>query len=134
MALSFDSTLRSTRQDQITSAVGASGRLKIYDATGGTPANVGTALTTQVLLVDLPLSATMAAAAAAGVLTFNAITTTNAAATGTAAFFRVTTSAGVAKAQGTVGTSGSDLNLNTTAIVSGGPVAISSAAWTDGNP
>lgn len=133
MALSLTTTLRNNRLDQITSAIGASGRLKIYDATGGVPANVGTALGTQVLLADLACSATFAAGAAAGVLTANAITQANAAATGTAAFFRITTSGGTAVAQGTVGTSGADLNLNTTSIVSGGPVSVTSLTVTEAN-
>lgn len=133
MALSLTTTLRNNRLDQITTAVGASGRLKIYDATGGVPANVGTALGTQVLLADLPCSATFAAAAAAGALTLNAITTTNAAASGTAAFFRITTSGGTAVFQGTVGTSGADLNFNTVSFASGGPVQITSFVVNEAN-
>jgi hypothetical protein len=35
--------------------------------------------------------------------------------------------------QGTVSTSGADLNLNTTSIVIGGPVAVTSWTLTDGN-
>jgi hypothetical protein len=133
MALTYTTAVKNAKLDQITSQVGTSGRLKIYDATGGTPANAGTALGSQVLLADLPLSATFAPASSGGVLTANAITNANAAATGTAAFFRLTTSGGTAIAQGSVGTSGSDLNLNTTSIVSGGPVAVSSLTITSGN-
>ena len=127
MALQFDTTLRNNMLDQITSRVGASGRLKLY--TGTEPATCAAALSGNTLLVDMPLSAAFAAASSGGVLTANAITQTNAAATGTAAFFRITDSAGTTTvAQGTVSTSGADLNLNTVALVSGGPVVISS--WT----
>ena len=134
MALSFTTTLRNNRLDQITTAIGASGLLRIYDATGGVPANVGTALGTQVLLAELACSATFAAGAAGGVLTANAITQDSSAnATGTAAFFRLTTSGGTAVVQGTVGTSGADLNLNTTSIVSGGPVQVTSFTITEAN-
>ena len=58
----------------------------------------------------------------------NAITQDSSAdATGTAAFFRILNSAGTTTyAQGTVGTSGSDLNLNTTSIVLGGPISVTS--------
>jgi hypothetical protein len=43
------------------------------------------------------------------------------------------TSGNTAVIDGNVGTSGSDLNLNTTSIVTGGPVAISSFTITAGN-
>jgi hypothetical protein len=61
--------------------------------------------------------------------TFVAITSdTSAAATGTAAYFRIyDSSLTTVKAQGTVGTTGCDLNLNTTAITAGSTVAISAA-------
>ena len=61
-------------------------------------------------------------------LTLNAITTTTASAGGVASFFRITTSGGTEKVQGTVGTSGADLNLITTTIANAQPVSITS--WT----
>lgn len=130
MALGFVTTLRNARLDAITTAVGTSGKIRIYSGTR--PATGGTATT---LLAELPCSATFAPAAASGVLTLNAITQDSSAdATGTAAWFRVLTSANAAVVDGNVGTSGSDLNLNTTSIVTGGPVAISSFTITEGNP
>lgn len=79
-------------------------------------------------------SATFAAAASAGVLTASTITADSSAdATGTATFFSLLTSAGVRKADGTVGTTGSDLNLNTTSIVAGAQVSVSSLTVTSGN-
>ena len=134
MALSYTTTLRNNQLDQITTAVGASGLLRIYDATGGVPANVGTALGSQVLLAELTCNATFAPGASGGVLTLNAITQDSSAnATGTAAFFRITTSGGTAIVQGTVGTSGEDLNLNTLSIVISGPVAVTSFTITAAN-
>lgn len=116
--------------DAITTAIGASGKLRIYDGTR--PASGGAATT---LLAELPLSATSAPAASGGVLTFNAITNDSSAdATGTATWFRVTTSGGTFVIDGNVGTSGADLNLNTVSIVAGGPVAVSSFVITEGNP
>lgn len=47
-----------------------------------------------------------------------------ASATGTAGWFRAKTSGGTAVIDGTVGTSGADLNLSKTAIVAGGSVDI----------
>lgn len=43
-------------------------------------------------------------------------------ATGTAGYFRLKTSGGTAKVDGTVGTSGADMNLSSTSLVSGGTV------------
>jgi hypothetical protein len=132
MTISIATTTRDNALAQITSAVGASGRFRIYDGTP--PASANAALSGNNLLADLPCSATFAPAPASGVLTANGITTTNAALTGTASFFRVTTSGGTSVFQGTVATSGGDCNLNTLSIVSGGPVAISSLVLTAGNP
>jgi hypothetical protein len=112
----------------LVSQLGSSPLLRIYDATGGIPANANAALGSQVLLGTLTFSATPFPAASAGTLTANPITQDSAAdATGTAAFFRILNNAGtVTYAQGTVGTSGADLNLNTTSIVAGGPISVTS--------
>jgi len=64
-------------------------------------------------------------AAAAGVAEENAITDdTSADATGTAAVFRVTTSTPTTEFEGTVGTSGQDINFNSVAFVAGDTVSI----------
>jgi len=128
MALGLVTTLRTNRADEIVTQIGTSGLLRIYDGTQ--PATGGTATT---LLAELPLSAT-AATTSSGVITFNAITTdASANATGTATWFRVTTSGGTAVVDGTVGTSGADLNLSTTSIVATGSVAVTSLVWTEGD-
>lgn len=129
MALAYSTTLRNAMLDEITAAVGASGLLRIYDGTR--PATGGAATT---LLAELTCNATFAPAASGGVLTLNAITQDSSAnATGTATWFRITTSGGTAVIDGSVGTSGSDLNLTTTAIVSGQPVSVTSFTITEGN-
>ena len=129
MALAYATTLRNTMLDAITSAVGASGKLRIYD--GSRPATGGSATN---LLAELTLNATFAASASSGVLTLNAITSDSAAdATGTATWFRIVTSGGTFVLDGNVGTSGSDLNLNTTSIVTGAAVSITSFTITGGN-
>lgn len=130
MALAYSTTVRNAMLDSITTAIGTSGFLRIYDGTR--PASGGTATT---LLAQLPLSATAAAAAAAGVLTFSAITQdASADATGTATWFRVTTSAGTFVIDGSIATSGSDLNFTTTSIVITQPVSVTSFIITEGNP
>lgn len=131
MALAYSITaIRNPMLDVITSAVGASGFLRIYD--GSRPATGGAATT---LLAELTGNATFAAAAASGVLTLNAITQDSSAnATGTATWFRWVTSAAAFCFDGNVGTSGSDLNLTTTGIVATQPVSVTSWTITEGNP
>lgn len=120
---------RNAMLDAITSAVGSNGLLRIYSGTQ--PAGPATAITTQTLLAELALSATFAAAASSGVLTASAITSdATANATGVATWYRLTTSGGTGVVDGTVGTTSSDLVLNTTSIVSGGPVAVTSFTYT----
>jgi hypothetical protein len=108
------------------------GYLAIY--TGAQPTDANSALT-GTLLVKEPLSATAYAAATASgspgsrVVTAvaNTITQENAIATGTAGYFALLRSDGVTvEAMGSVGTTGCDLNLSTTSLVLGQPVAISS--------
>lgn len=130
MTLALSTTARNARLDAITTAVGASGLIRIYNGTR--PASGGSA-TTQ--LAQLTCGATFAPAASGGILTVNTITNDSSAdASGTATWFRVTTSGGTFVIDGDVSTSGSDLNLNTTTIVIGGPVSISSFVITEGNP
>ncbi len=131
MAIAINATLRNARADAITTFTGASALLRIYSGTR--PATGGTATT---LLAELTCNATFAPAASGGVLTLNAITQDSSAnATGTATWFRLVKSDGTTHVlDGDVGTSGSDLNLNTTSLVSGGPVAVTSFVLTEGNP
>ena len=129
MALAYSTTVRNAMLDTITSNAGASAKLRFYD---GTRPATGGAVTT--LLAELTCNATFAPAASGGVLTLNAITGANASATGTATWFRIVTSGAVFVLDGSVGTSGSDLNMTTTSFVSGQPVAVSSFVVTEGNP
>ena len=132
MAISYDVvSIRNAMLDAITTRAGASALLRIYD--GSRPATGGTATT---LLAELTCNATFAAAAASGVLTLNAITQDSSAnASGTATWFRIVKSDGTTFVMdGNVGTSGSDLNLTTTTIVSTQPVSVTSFVITEGNP
>lgn len=128
MALGMSTTLRNARLDAITTAVGASGLLKVYD--GARPATGGTATT---LLATLTCNATFAPAASGGTLTLNAITSGTAVATSTATWGRFTTSGGTFAADCSVGTSGTDIVLGTASIVTGATVAVTSAVFTEGN-
>ena len=137
MALGYSVAVRNAKADAITTEMdaGTAAIIEIYDSTGtGRPATGG-AVTTQVLLATLTFSAASFAAAAAGTIVGAAITDdTSADATGTATWFRVLTqSAGTHIMDGDVGTSGSDLNLNTVSIVAGATVSITQFDITVGN-
>jgi hypothetical protein len=120
----YKESTRNIFLDQIDTDIGASGLLRVYDGTQ--PTNVATALGAQVKLAELPLSATAFGAAAAGVLTANAITNdASADATGTASWGTLTTSAGVRIVDFSVGTSGADLNFNSVAFQAGAQVSCS---------
>lgn len=133
--LKYSAVLKNAQQNAITSTVGGSAVLNIYNGTQ--PASPDTAITSQTLLVSLTCNATFAPAASGGVLTLNSIssgTGTAGAGTGTAAtWFRITTSGAVAHIDGTVGTSSSDLNLNNTNIAQGQTVSVTSWTITNGN-
>ncbi len=106
------------------------GYLRIYDGTK--PANANTAVSTQVLLAELRFNATASAAASAGTLTMNAITQDSSANnTGTATWFRALKSDGSTVVfDGSVGTSGCDINLGSTSITSGSSVGVTSMTFT----
>jgi hypothetical protein len=101
--------------DQLTTAVGASGFLRLYD--GAQPAGPDTALSGQNVLAELALSATAFAAGAGGSIVANTISDdTDANATGTATWASFVTAAGVRILDVAVGTAGADINLNTVLI------------------
>jgi hypothetical protein len=118
MALGYVTSVRNARLDAVNAALNAgagAGLLRIYDGTR--PATGGTATT---LLAELTFSDPAAPSASGGVLTFSAITADSSAnATGTAPWWRGVDSTGAAVVDGNCGTSGSDMNLNSTSITSG---------------
>jgi hypothetical protein len=66
-----------------------------------------------------------------GLLTASAITSdASADATGTATFYRITDSDDEVKAQGTVGTSGANINFNTDSFVTGATVSVTALTYT----
>jgi hypothetical protein len=101
--------------------------LKIYN--GSQPANGNTAITTQSLLATVILP-NPAGTVSNGVITFSAISNATASGTGTATWFRIVNGANTI-CDGSVGTSGCDLNLTTTSLVaSSTPVNVSSFLYT----
>lgn len=133
MTIRYTAAAKSASLDlKITSQVGASGFIRIYS--GAQPFSPDDALSGNVLLAELPCSATLAPAAVAGLLTLNPITADSSAnATGTANFGSIVTAGGVRRVDFSVGTSGQDLIMNTTSIVAGAQVSISSFTVTAAN-
>lgn len=132
MTAAFSTTVRNAGLDAITTAIGSNGLLRIYNGTR--PASGGAATT---LLAQLALSATAAPSASGGVLTFSAITSdASADATGTATWFRITTSGGTFVIDGDcgIGGSGAELILASTSITAGQLVAVQQCIITAGNP
>jgi hypothetical protein len=131
--LKYSTALKNAKLDAITTQVGTSCLIRIYD--GAQPASPDVAIGAQVLLAELTgNAAAFAGAAAAGVLTANAITAdASANNTGTAAWFRILTSGAVAKIDGTVGTAGTDMIIDSTSITAGQNVACTALTITAGN-
>ncbi len=132
MALGIVAAFRDNMLDELTAGIDqdvGAGNLLILDSTR--PATGG-AKTTQ--LAILALTDPFAAAASAGVLTADTINDDTSTVAGTATWFRLEDNSGDAIIDGDVGTSGSDLNLNSVAISAGGTVSVTSFVVTAGNP
>lgn len=106
------------------------GSLRLYDGTQA--ADADTAIGAQVLLAELPLGTPAFGAAVDGVADAEPITDdADADATGTATWFRAVQSDGVTVVfDGTVGTSGADLNLNSVSIVEDANVEVTGFSYT----
>lgn len=131
MALQYSATHRNDSMTDLVTQAGTTPFLAIFSGTP--PANCGTAFTGS-LLVSLPCSNPLGSVSA-GVLTFGAITATNAAASGSGGYFRIfpssVTTGTNAIAQGLVAVSGSDLNFASgIGFTSGTQVSIPSLTFT----
>lgn len=117
---------RNAMLDALNASVGASAIFTIF--AGVQPADVSSAATAaNVTIAALAMTESSAfAAATGGVITANTITSDSSAVGGTAAWFSIQKSTGARVMDGSVGTSGADLNLNSTTITTGATVAISS--------
>jgi hypothetical protein len=132
MAISYITSLRSTRLSAVVTEIGSFGTLKIYT---GTSPGVNSAASGTLLAV-LTLAETACGTVTAGELNFSAITAEDSAlADGTAGYARITKSNDAAVADLSIGATGSgaDIILNNVNIVTGGEVSISSAKITEGN-
>lgn len=126
MTIQYSATHRTNNVTDIVTQAGATAYLLIY--TGTVPATCATAAS-GTLLASLPMTATTIGTVTSGVLTMSAITSAAAAATGTAGYWRITTTSGgtTCIAQGSVGVSGSDLNFaGGVSFTSGETISVSS--------
>lgn len=124
MAVVYRASLKTTRMNDVKTDIdsgGAAGTIEIGTSGMGT------------VLAVLPLSYPCGTVSG-DTLTFSAITADSSAdATGTAAEARIKNSGGTVIVSGlTVGTSGANINLNTTSITAGGSVSLSSGTLTHG--
>lgn len=119
-------------------ALANAGKLRVYSGTQPTDAN--TAIGAQVLLGEFTMNATAFGASVASgtapnrnaVATANAIADITALATNTAAWFRLVKSDGTTVLfDGTVGTSGCDLNLTDITITTGETMSVTSFTVTN---
>jgi hypothetical protein len=126
--LRITAAVRNGMLDQLRTLLDAGssgGTIKIY--TGTQPATADTGLSGNTLLGTLTFSDPAAPSASGGVLTFSAITQdASADATGTATWARIADSNGVTIFDCDAGTSGTTMILNTTSIVAGGPIQVTS--------
>ena len=135
MSVSITNTAAKAAADAIVDLIdGGSGAGKLVIYGGTPPADADTAITDQTKLAELTFSDPAFGAAAddtpGAIATADTITQDSSAdATGTATFFRAVDSAGNTVIQGSVGTSGEDLNLVTTSIVATQPVQVSSLTF-----
>lgn len=102
------------------------GWIKFFSGTQ--PADADTSITSQVLLAEIQFSATAFGAAVGGIATANGFTQDSSAnATGTATWYRTFKSDNTtALMDGSIGTSGANINMVTTSITAGQPVQVNS--------
>lgn len=130
MAIQLAISTRNARLDAVETDIGASPTLEIR--TGAAPADCATA-DSGTLLATLALPADFMAAAAAGAKAKLGTWSVAAAAAGTAAHFRIKTSGGVCKVQGSVGQGSGDLSVDNTNIAVAQVVTVTAFTLTDGN-
>lgn len=135
MALQYSAAVAAAKLDTIESTIGVSAVLKIYS--GSAPANVAAARTGTVLATITLPSDWMAAASTSGSATKAKSGTwqdASADANGTAGYFTIFASDGTtAHIQGTVGTSGTDMIVDSTNFTAGQSFTVNTFTITGGN-
>lgn len=126
MATRIATVVKTAKADAVRALFNASGTtLKIY--TGTQPATADTAASgTELVSMSLPNPCFLAASS--GVISKTGTWSGTASATGTAGWFRIEN--GSNRLDGTVGTSGQELNLSSVSIVTNGVVTVDTASFT----
>jgi hypothetical protein len=130
MTLYYSNATRHAQNEGLITYVATNSQFNLYSGTQ--PANANTAITTQVLLVSMPIAGVFGTDSN-GTLTLGAVTQTNAAASGTASFFRIFKSDNSVVMDGSVGLSSADLILNSVDIAAGQSVDITAGTIIRGN-
>lgn len=132
MTLTLSNANRSAAANAVGDSVDAGsgpGKIRVYS--GSKPAGPDTAISGQTLLAEFACNDPAWGAGANGVKTLNGTPkSTTGVAAGTAAWFRALDSNNVACYDGSVGTSGAEMNLNTLTISVGLTVEITSGTMT----
>lgn len=132
MALQYSTTVRNAKLDAVETAIGVSAILRIRS--GAAPANCGTA-DSGTVLATITLPSDWMAAASGGTKALSGTWQDAAAdANGTAAHFRIYDSGGtVCHIQGTVGTSATDMIVDSTSFMAGQQFTVTAFTLTAGN-
>jgi hypothetical protein len=127
----YNVLLRNAQLDAITTFAGNGAKLRIYS---GTQPATGAALSGNTLLSESTLGSPLAPASSGAVLSPTLPANVTGAAAGTATWFRIVKSDGTTHVlDGTAGTSGTDLVLNTTTFSVGVNVSVTAFSITRGN-
>jgi hypothetical protein len=129
--LKYSNGTRDAQQTGLITYAGSGSIIRLYDGTQ--PTNANTAISTQTLIVSLVVSGSFGTDSN-GSITLGTVTNGTAVASSTATFFRIVKADGTTVVMdGSVGTSGADMNLNSTTISSGQTVAITAGTIIRGN-
>jgi hypothetical protein len=129
MTVTTSTAVKNGRLDAISTGWASTPKLRLYSGTP--PANASTALSGNTLLVEVTPTPASASSATKDML--GGAKSGTASASGTASFYRLYDSAGTTcHEQGTVGTSGTDLIIDSTTIASGQTINFNS--WTKTEP
>lgn len=125
MAISISASVANSMAAALATAIGSGALIRIYS--GSKPATPETTAT-GTLLATVTISGSFSASG--GSITAADPASVTPAASGTAGYFRVLTSGATAILDGTVGTSGADMNLSSTAISTSSPLDLGVPTFT----
>lgn len=122
--LTYSNGLRHAQNEALIAYAGTGAKINLYQ--GAQPANANTAITTQTLIVTVTVPGAFGTDVD-GTLTLGVTNPGTAVTGGTLQFFRITKADGTTVVMdGSVGTSGADMNFDTTTVAITQQVAISS--------